>query len=390
MDLEFNDEQQLLRETVRRVCAEHASLDVVRQMEDDPTGFSAAFWKQLAETGITGLLIPESHGGAGMSFLDAAIVYEEFGRSLAPSPHFASAVLGAGVLLAAGGGALQQSWLPRIASGEAILTPAWLEPDGGFGPRGVQLRAEQARLGADAAGGDFVLRGIKRHVPFASAATRLLVLARTGPEDEAIDLFLVDPQAPGVTLTQQRSLASDAQYELRLEDVRVAAAARVGDAGSGWATWNRVLLDGVVLLAALAMGGAERALEITVQYAKDREQFDKPLGAFQAIAHYLADAATAVDGGKTLVYEAAWARAEGRSTARLAPMAKLFACQTWRDVTAMCQQVWGGVGFTLEYDIQLYFRRAKQLQITWWDAKLLEERIARAILDGDQPFRSGS
>jgi alkylation response protein AidB-like acyl-CoA dehydrogenase len=127
-----------------------------------------------------------------------------------------------------------------------------------------------------------------------------------------------------------------------------------------------------------------------VQYAKDRKQFDKPLGAFQAISHYLADAATAVDGGKTLVYEAAWARAAGRSAARLAPMAKLFACQTWRDVTAMCQQVWGGVGFTLEYDIQLYFRRAKQLQITWWDTRYLEELVAASVLDdGAAPLRAG-
>lgn len=382
MDLEFSEEQQLLRETVRRVCSEHAPLDVVRQMEDDATGYPAALWKQLAETGVTGLLVPESHGGAGMDLLDAAIVYEEFGRSLAPSPHFASAVLGAGVLLAGGDAEQQQSWLPRIASGEAILTPAWLEPDGSFGPRGV-------RLGATADGDAFVLRGVKRHVAFASAAHRLVVLARTGADDGAIDLFLVDPQAPGVTMTQQRSLASDTQYEVRFDGVRVPATARIGAAGSGWATWDRVLLDGIVLLAALAMGGAERALEITVQYAKDRKQFDKPLGAFQAIAHYLADAATAIDGGKTLVYEAAWARSHGRSIARLAPMAKLFACQTWRDVTAMCQQVWGGVGFTIEYDIQLYFRRAKQLQITWWDAKFLEERVAADVLDGDAPFRSG-
>jgi alkylation response protein AidB-like acyl-CoA dehydrogenase len=389
MDLEFSEEQQLLRETVRRVCAEHASLDVVRQMEDDPTGFPATLWKQLAETGVAGLLIPESHGGAGMNLLDAAIVYEEFGRSLAPSPHFASAVLGAGVLIAAGDEKQQQNWLPRIASGEAILAPAWLEPDGSFGPRGVRLHAERLQPGTAETEDGFVLYGTKRHVPFASAATRLLVLARTGREDEAIDLFLVDPQAPGITMKQQRSLASDTQYEVCFEGVRVPATARIGAAGSGWQTWDRILLDGVVLLAAFAMGGSERALEITVQYAKERTQFDKPLGAFQAIAHYLADAATAVDGGKTMVYEAAWARAQNRSTARLAPMAKLFACQTWRDVTAMCQQVWGGVGFTIEYDIQLYFRRAKQLQITWWDSKLLEERIASAILDGDQPFRSG-
>ena len=152
-------------------------------------------------------------------------------------------------------------------------------------------------------------------------------------------------------------------------------------AGSGWATWHEVLADGIVLLAAQAVGGARYALDITVQYAKDRQQFDKPLGAFQAIAHYLADAATAVDGGEPLVHEAAWAGAEGRPVDRLAPMAKLFACQTFRDVTAMAQQIFGGVGFTLEFDIQLYFRRAKQLQLNWWDTGALEDLVAAAVLD---------
>ena len=142
------------------------------------------------------------------------------------------------------------------------------------------------------------------------------------------------------------------------------------------------MLDGITLLAAQAIGGAQYALDITVQYAKDRRQFDKPLGAFQAIAHYLADAVTAVDGGTTLVHEAAWARAEGRPVDRLAPMAKLFACRTFRDVTAMAQQVFGGIGFTVDFDIQLYFRRAKQLQLSWWDTRHLEELVAAAVLDG--------
>lgn len=336
----------------------------------------------MGELGLLGLLIPEAYGGAAQGLLEGALVYEELGRSLAPSPHFASAVCGAGVLLAAGSEAQKREWLPKVATGEAILTPAWTEPGGGFGPKGVQLRAE-------AEGGDVVLTGTKRHVSFASAAARLLVLARTGPGETDVDLFLVDPKAPGVTLTQQRSLASDTQYKVELAGVRVPAADRIGPAGSGWATWNAVMHDAIVLLAAQAVGGAERALEITVQYAKDRKQFDKPLGAFQAISHYLADATTHVDGARTLVYEAAWARDQGRDTARLAPMAKLFACQTYRDVTAMCEQVWGGVGFTIEYDIQLYFRRAKQLQITWWDTRHLEELVAADVLDRE-PAAAGS
>jgi alkylation response protein AidB-like acyl-CoA dehydrogenase len=383
MDLDFSEEQQLLRETVRRLCADYAPISVVRAMEDDPTGYSPEFWKQLAATGLLGIGIPEELGGSAQSMLEAAIVCEELGRALAPSPHFASAVIGAGVLLAAGSEAQKKAWLPKIASGEAILAPAWLEPDGGFGPKGVQLAATPD-------GDGFRLAGTKRHVPFASAATRLVVLARTGAHDGDVSLFLVDPKAAGVALKQQKSLAADAQYEVVLDGVRVAAGDRIGAEDSGWATWDRVMHDAIVLLAAQAMGGCERALEITVQYAKDRKQFDKPLGAFQAIAHYLADAATAVDGGKTLVYEAAWARATGRSTARLAPMAKLFACQTFRDVTAMCQQVWGGVGFTIEYDIQLYFRRAKQLQLSWWDTAYLEELVAAQVLDGDAPVRMAS
>jgi alkylation response protein AidB-like acyl-CoA dehydrogenase len=359
---------------VRGVCAQYAPLEVVRQMEDDPTGYPAELWKQLGELGLTGVLIPEEYGGAGQGHLEAAIVYEELGRSLAPSPHFPSAVIAASLLLAAGSDEQRRAWLPRVASGEAILTPAWLEPGGGFGPQGIQLRARRE-------GGDYVLSGTKRHVLFASAATRLVVLARTGDAPADVDLFLLDPKASGVALTQQRSLAADTQYQVDLAEVRIPAADRIGPERSGWRSFDAVLHDGIILLAALAMGGAERALEITVQYAKDRKQFDKPLGAFQAISHYLADAATAIDGGKTLVYEAAWARASGRPIARLAPMAKLFACQTWRDVTAMCQQVWGGVGFTIEYDIQLYFRRAKQLQITWWDTRTLEELVAADVLD---------
>ncbi len=378
MDLDFSEEQRVLREMVRGLCNEYAPLEVVRQMEDDPKGYPDALWKQLAELGLLGITIPEAYGGAQQSLLEAVILYEELGRSLAPSPHFVSAVVSAGLLLEGGSEAQRRAWLPRIASGEAILSPAWLEPEGGFGAVGIQLRARPDGEG-------FRLSGLKRHVPFARSASRLVVLARTGEGERDIDLFLVDPAAAGVSLEQQKSLASDTQYRVELSDVRVEAADRIGAAGSGFATWERVMLDAIVLLAAQAMGGAERALEMTVQYAKDRTQFDKPIGAFQAISHYLADAATNVDGGKTLVYEAAWARSEGRSIERLAPMAKLFACQTYRDLTAMAQQVWGGVGFTLEYDIQLYFRRAKQLQITWWDTRTLEEKVAASVLDAEQP-----
>jgi alkylation response protein AidB-like acyl-CoA dehydrogenase len=371
MDLDFTPEQDMLREAVAGVCARHCGLDVVRAMEDDPVGYSDKFWEQLAELGLLGMTVPEEHGGSGMTMLDAVVVYTELGRALAPSPHFVSSVMSGGVLARAGSPAQQAEWLPQISAGEAIITTAWLEPGGGFGPEGVQLRAT-------ADGDAWRLDGVKRHVPFASAADRLLVLARTV---EGPSLFLVDPEAAGVTLTQLMTISSDTQYRVDFDGVRVDADALIGTAGDGWTTWDAVMHDGIILLAAQAVGGAHYALDITVQYAKDRFQFDKPLGAFQSIAHYLSDAVTTVDGAETLVWEAAWARTEERDVSSLAPMAKLFACQTFRDVTATAQQVFGGVGFTLEYDIQLYFRRAKQLQLSWWNDRYLEELVAHQVLD---------
>jgi alkylation response protein AidB-like acyl-CoA dehydrogenase len=371
MDLDFTPEQEMLREAVAGVCARYAGLDVVRQMENDPIGYPDKFWEQLAELGLLGMTLPEEFGGSAMTMLDAIVVYTEFGRALAPSPHFVSSVMSANVILRAGSQAQRDEWLPAISAGERIVTIAWLEPSRGFGPEGVQLRAE-------ADGDGWRLTGTKRHVQFAAAANRLLVLARTA---DGPTYFLVDPDATGITLAQQLTIASDAQYRVDFDDVRVDADAIVGASGSAWPSWNESMHDGIILLAAQAVGGAQYAHAIATQYAKDRHQFGKPLGAFQSLAHYLSDTTTLVDGAETLVWEAAWASTAGRPVDKLAPMAKLFACQTFRDVTAIAQQIFGGVGFTLDYDIQLYFRRAKQLQISWWNDRYLEELVAHEVLD---------
>lgn len=376
MDLLFTEEQNMLRDMTHTLCADYSTPEVVRKMENDPNGVPTELWQQMSRAGLLGILIPEEHQGMGLGMIDCAVAYEEFGRSLAPGPYFESAVMSAGAIRSAGG--VQTDLLAEIASGESIVVPAWLEVDRGFGPDGVQLHAERSAE-------SYVLNGTKRHVFYAAAAKQLLVLARTGAAPSAIDLFLVDTNAPGVTMEQQKSMASDTQYKVTFENVRVPVTNRIGPEGGGWKAWEAAMYDGIILLAAYAAGGAERALEITVQYSKDREQFGKPIGAFQALAHYMADASTVVDGAKMLVQEAAWAHANGKDVKRLAPMAKLFACKTFRDVTAMAQQVHGGIGFTLDYDIQLFYRRAKQLQMNWWDANYLEGLIAADILDTDAP-----
>jgi alkylation response protein AidB-like acyl-CoA dehydrogenase len=370
MDLDLTEEQEMLRAMVRGLCTSYAPLETVRAVEDDPIGFPSELWKQMAALDLIGMMLPAEYGGSEMSAIEGAILYSELGRALVPTPHFVSAVLAANVLLAAGSDEQKQSWLPRIATGDAILTVAWLEASSGFGPGAIKTRATEKTPG------QWTLYGVKWHVPFAQAANAMIVLARTSDTD--VGLFLVENN--GLELTQQFTVASDTQYEVAFVS---APAQLIGAAATGWPTWHDVLMRGIVLLAAQAVGGARYALDITVQYAKDREQFDKPLGAFQAIAHYLADAATVVDGAEVLTWEAAWALATERPIERLAPMAKLFACKTYRDVTATAQQIFGGVGFTLECDIQLFFRRAKQLQISWWDDRELERLVAHSVIDAE-------
>jgi alkylation response protein AidB-like acyl-CoA dehydrogenase len=367
--MDLTPEQELLAESVRRTCARHAGLDVVRKLENDPVGYPPSLWQQLAELGVLGLTIPEQHGGSGMTMVDAALVYAELGRALAPTPHLVSCVVAAGVLQRTADAALRDEWLPRIASGEAVVSVAWLEPDGGFTPAGIATT-----LTAD--GDGWRLSGRKQHVAFARAADALLTVART---PDGIALALVAPTADGVTLDQQLTVAGDTQYAVRFDDVRVDGAAVISG-GDVWSAWNDTMLDVVTLVAAQAVGGARATLDLAVDYAKKREQFDRPLGAFQAIAHYLADATTAVDGAETLVWEAAWSRTEGRPVDTLAPMAKLYACKTFRDVTGMAQQVYGGNGFTVDFDVQLYFRRAKSLQLNWWDERHLEQLVAAQVL----------
>jgi alkylation response protein AidB-like acyl-CoA dehydrogenase len=374
LNLDFTPEQDMLRDMARGLFAQLAPAEVVRAMEDDAVGYPVPLWEQLGELGLLGLTLPEQYGGSGSSLLEGVILYEELGRSLAPTPHFVSCVLAAGALVHGGSDAQKDEWLPKLATGEDIFTVAWSEPDNGYGPRGVELHAEPTADG-------FTLSGTKFHVAFASSARKIVVLARTGDAEDAIDLFLVDPSAAGVTLDQRTTIASDNQYRLDLDSVAVSSADRIGDAGTGWVTWQKVMQEAMILAAAQANGGSQHTLAITVQYSKDREQFDKQLGSFQALAHYMADAKTRIDGSTTLNYEAAWAHSVGRPVAKLAAMSKLFACNTYRDTTAMAQQIFGGVGFTVEYEVQLYFRRAKQLQISWNDTRRCEELIAAAVLD---------
>jgi alkylation response protein AidB-like acyl-CoA dehydrogenase len=372
MDLKWTDEQEALREAVRDFCGKHASPEVVRSLEDDPTGYRDDTWRELAKMELLGLTIPEEYGGVGQTALETVLVYEEFGRSLLPSPHLVSCVIGAGLLAAAGNEEQKRAWLPKIASGDAIVTVAWQEPERSATAEGIAMRFDAGTLS-----------GSKIMVPFASAANGLIVLARTGDAPGDVGLFLADPHGKGTTLRHTKTLGSDASYQVTFAG---AEASPLGLPDRGWAIFDDVMVDGLIALAAYASGGSEAAHAMAVTYAKERQQFGRPIGSFQAIAHPLAESITEIQGGRVLAHEAAWARAAGKDASTLAAMAKLVCGEAFKRVTKLGQQVFGGIGFTRDIDMQLYFRRAKQLELTWFDPRVLEEKIAAAELDAPAPF----
>jgi alkylation response protein AidB-like acyl-CoA dehydrogenase len=242
-------------------------------------------------------------------------------------------------------------------SGEATFTPAWLES--GASPDVVETTAKNDRL-----------TGEKILVPFANSVARLVVTARDG-------VYLVDPKH--VSLTKVSTIALDAEYTVTLDD-------SPGEKIGGPDAWDEATKDALIALAGYATGGAERALELSLEYANERVQFGRKIGSFQGIAHPLADIATEIQGGRVLSYEAAWARANGKPLGPLAAMAKMYCADVFKRATKLGQQVYGGVGFTLEIDMQLYFRRAKQLELQWWEPRYLERVIAAAELDTEKPF----
>lgn len=377
MDLKLNDEQLMLRDALRKMLADQSSIKVVRQMEGDPIGYPASLWKLLAEMGITGLTVADEYGGAGLGTLDLAVAFEELGRALCPAPLLETSVISAGIIALAGSDVQKRQWLPRIAAGEAVLTPAFLELQGSFKANGIQLKATP---GADG----YRLNGTKFFVGFAAAADRLVTLVRRGPGDNGIDILLVDTRAKGVTVTKTESHALDPRYLVTFDNVAVPLADRIGAEGTGWKTWSAVGFDMMIAQSAWFVGCGARDLELTTGYAKERHQFDRPIGSFQAVAHQLADSATGIAGARYLTWKAAWAKDGGRTDhARLAASAFLRAAEAARFATRTGQQVFGGIGFTNDLDVQLFFRRAKQHMIAWIDTKTLEDFVASALIDGE-------
>lgn len=379
----MNDEQRMLQDMVAKVCSRYCDSAAVRRVEGTESGHLPELWQQLIELGLSGLIIDEQHGGSQSGLLDLVLAYEQLGRVLAPTPHWVSCVLSACLIKHSGNSAMASELLPAIASGSSIVTTAWLEPEGSAESTGIQLAAKLES-------GGFVLQGEKTLVPYVGIADLIIVLARVGKAPEEVGLFAVPANAPGMAISLQPNHAGEALFHVKFNAVHAQAQQCLVQGEAAWSAWQNAMDGALIALAAKAVGGAAAVLEMSTDYAKERHAFDRPIGSFQSIAHYLADAATELESARVLAWQAAWAHDEGRPYRQLAAMAKLHACAVFRRATAVGVQIHGGMGFSLEADPQLYFRRAKQLQLLHWDPGFLEQRIADEVLSGSAMAGGGA
>ena len=376
MDLGLSEEQDMLKNAARDFLENECPEKLVRDMEEDEQGYSPDLWKKMAELGWQGLIIPDDQGGQGFTFLDLVILVEEFGRALVPGPFIPTQVGGAIALLEGGSDEQKQQYLPKIASGEQIWTLAFTEPTARFDAEGVELEAK-------AEGDGYVLNGTKLFIRDAHVSDYMTVVARTkeGKDPEnGITLFIVDSKSEGISFTQLKTIASDKQCEVKFENVKVDKANVLGEVDKGWAIFHKIARKGTVLECAFLVGLAQKDFEISVQYAKDRIQFGRPIGSFQAIQHKAADMVTDVDGSRFITYKAAWSVAEDTPEADMdLHMAKAWASEATRRVVAHGQQIHGGIGFTKEYIVQLYFRRQKAGELAWGDSDYHRELVAEEL-----------
>ena len=377
MDFGFSQEQEMLRATARKFLENECTSTFVRARMDEPAGVTDDFWAKLAEQGWLGLVFPEEYGGSGLGFVDLTVLMEEMGRCVMPGPFFSTVLLGGLTILEAGSPAQRKEWLPKLAAGQAKATLALTEPNARWDAAGVTATAKEGK-------GGFALSGTKLFVPDAHLADVIVVVARTAegktPED-GVSLFLVPKGVKGLevkllpTMDQTRKLC-----EVTLKDAAVPAGALLGGKGAAWSALARIIQRATIALCGEMCGGAQRVLDMTTEYVKIRVAFGKPIGTYQGVKHKAADMLVDVENAKSLTYYAAWAADENSpETALATSMAKAYVSDAYRKVSAAGIQLHGGIGFTWEHDLHLYFKRAKASEFAFGDATHHRERVAQLI-----------
>ncbi len=373
MDFGLSDDQEMLQKSARDFLARECTPSVVRQATQEPSGTSETLEHRMAEMGWLGLFVPQSYGGLELGMLDAAVLVGELGRVAAPGPFLFSALLATQAVVTAGSRIQKQEWLAKLASGHATATVALLEASDRLDPPGVSTRARRVASG-------YRISGTKLFVPYAHTADVLITACRTGGSDgvTGITLFLVDRRAPGLTVRTLDTIDRTRRVcEVEFRNVQVGREHVLGPVGGGWPVIAKVLDVAAVALAADALGGAERVLEMAVSYSKTREQFGRPIGSFQAIKHMAAEMVAEVEPARSLLWYAAHAQDERkREATRAASMAKASLCEIFARSANRAVQMHGGIGFTWEHDLHFWFKRAKWNEVAFGDPSYHRERVA--------------
>jgi alkylation response protein AidB-like acyl-CoA dehydrogenase len=375
MDFALSEEQEMLRNSARDFLTKECPKTLIRQMETDEKGFPANLWKGMADLGWMGLVYPEQYGGSGMTFLDLAVLIEELGRAIVPAPFLSTVVYCGLPILAAGTDEQKKQFLPKIAKGDTIMALALTEPSASWDAGGIETKATPE-------GDHFVINGTKLFVQDAHIANYMLVVARTKEgkrKDEGITLFLADAKSPGIKLTPLKTIGSDKQFEVVFHNVKVPKKDILGKQDHGWAIIQDMIPKATLAQCAYMVGGAQQVLEMTVSYAKERVQFGRPIGSFQAIQHKCANMVTDVDGARFITYQAAWKMAEGLPCSLEVSMAKAWVSEAYRRTCSEGHQIHGGIGFIKDHDMQLYYRRAKANELAFGDADYHRELVAQQI-----------
>ncbi len=364
----------MLRRSARDFLAKESNPKIVRKLMESEDGFDPALWKKVADLGWTALGIPEEYGGVG-TFLDLIVVLEEAGRALLPGPFFSTMGLAVPVLIETGTEAHKKEALGAIAEGSARATLALTEATGRWDPDRISLKATKQ-------GGGWRLDGVKVFVPDALVADYIVVAARTrGQGEDGITLFLVKGRPKGLTVKPLETLDMTRRwYELKFDGVELSAESLMGQADKAWPRLKRALEWSTAAICAEMVGGVQKVLETSTEYAKTRHQFGKPIGIYQAVSHKLADMLVLSESGRSATYYAAWAvDADAPDRALASSMAKAYVSDAYRKVAGDGIQVHGGIGFTWEHDMHLYFKRAKSSEVTLGDATYHRELVAQAL-----------
>jgi alkylation response protein AidB-like acyl-CoA dehydrogenase len=373
MQFGLTETQQVLKNSAREFFSAECPIAEVRRLMETPTAYDAALWQKMAHQGWTGIVFDEGYSGLGLGLVEMAVALEEMGRALLPGPYLSTVLLAGAVIDAAGNSTQKRKYLSRISMGEAHATLALLEDSASWDPDAVRLEAHPTPAG-------FALNGRKMFVPDAAAADFLVCAARRGPD---LGLFIVPRDARGLTLSSLPAIDQTRKlYQASFADVPVAEEDFLAIGDSARAALERALAVATVALAAEMVGGMQRVMEIAVEYAKARKQFGKPIGQFQAVQHLCADMLLLTESSRSAAYYAAWALQEHAPEADAAvSIAKAYASDAYREVGNRGIQVQGGMGFTWENNVHLYYKRAKASELMFGDAAYHRERIAQLVID---------